>query len=105
MPEAGIGRAQHVLAQDGAVRVHERERGVVADGADIAAMVRQPLQLGHQRAQIARPWRDFDVQGRLDRMREGEPIGDGAVARPRAASFAARSIVAPVISNSMPLCT
>jgi hypothetical protein len=47
MAEARIRRAQHALAQDGEVGEQDRERGVVADGADIAEMIRQPLELGH----------------------------------------------------------
>ena len=52
MAEAGVRGAQHALAQDAAMRVHQRERGVVADRADIAEMIGEPLELGHQRAQI-----------------------------------------------------
>ena len=33
------------------MRVHQREGGVVADGADVAEMVGEALELGHQRAQ------------------------------------------------------
>ena len=43
--------AQHALAQGRRMGKHQREGRVVADGADIAEMVGQPLQLGHQRAQ------------------------------------------------------
>ena len=52
MAEAGVRGAQHALAQDAAMRMHEREGGVVADGADVAEMIGEPLELGHQRAQI-----------------------------------------------------
>ena len=80
MAEAGVGRAQHALAQDAALRMHEGERGVVADRADVAEMIGEPLELGHQRAQIARARRRFDVERRLDGVGEGDRIGDGAVA-------------------------
>ena len=60
--------------------MHERERCVVADGADVAEMVGQPLQLRHQRAQIGRARRHFDLQGGFGGQREGIGIGDRAVA-------------------------
>ena len=50
--EAGVGRAQHALAQDAALRVHDGKRRVVADGADVAEMIGEPFQLRHQRAQL-----------------------------------------------------
>ena len=62
MAEAGGGGAQHVLAQDAAMGMHERKRRVVADGADIAEMIGQPFELRHQRPQIARARRRFDVR-------------------------------------------
>ena len=80
MAETGGGGAQNLLAQDAAMRVHQRERGVVADGADIAEMVGQPLQFRHQRAQVTRPWWRLDVERGLDRLRKGDAVGDGAVA-------------------------
>ena len=46
--EARRRRAQHLLAQHAAVRVHEREGGVVADRADVAEVVGEPLELGHR---------------------------------------------------------
>ena len=49
--EAGVGDAQDVLAQDAAVGVNEREGSVVADCADVAEVVGEALELGHQRAQ------------------------------------------------------
>ena len=48
MTEADFGRAQNQLTQDTAMRVHDRERRVVADGADVAEMIRQPFELSHQ---------------------------------------------------------
>ena len=53
MPESGLGGAQRALAHRPAMGVHQRERGVVADRADVAEMVGEPLQFGHQRAQPA----------------------------------------------------
>ena len=63
------------------MRVHQRKRCVVADRADIAEMVRQPLQFRHQRPQELRARRRLDAERRFDRMREGDAISDGAVAR------------------------
>src|SRR5439155_972310 len=59
--EAGIRHAQDVLAQDAAVGMDEREGGVVADGADVAEMVGEALQLRHQRAQEDRARRRLDT--------------------------------------------
>ena len=94
------------LAQDAAVGVHQRERGVVADRADVAEMVGEPLELGHQRAQPDRARRRLDAERRLDGAGEGERIGDGAVARDAAGELRRalerrRRASAP----SMPLCT
>ena len=66
MSESGIRGAQHLLAQDAAMGVHERKRGVIADSADVAEMICQPFKLSHQRAQIVRAGGSFDVQRRLD---------------------------------------
>ena len=51
MSESEIGGAQHALAQNAAMGMHEREGGIVADGADIAEMIGEPFELGHQRSQ------------------------------------------------------
>ena len=48
-PKAASRRAQHALAQDAAMGVHQREGGVVADRADVAEMIGEALQFGHQR--------------------------------------------------------
>ena len=79
--EAGFGRAQDSFAQDSALRMHDRERSIVADRADVAEMIGQPLQLRHQRAQVNRARRHLDLQRRLGGLREGDRIGDRAVAR------------------------
>ena len=104
--EASLRRAQGALAQDAALRVNDRERGVVADRADVAEMVGEPLELRHQRAQIVRPPRHVDVERGFDGAGEGQRIGDRAVAggaarEPRAPSRAKRLSSA----SSMPLCT
>ena len=86
--------------------VHQRERRVVADRADVAEMIGEPLELGHQRAQPDRARRHLDAERRLDRAREGEGIGDRAVAAMRAGELrGARRAFAPRISASMPLWT
>jgi hypothetical protein len=79
--EAGLRHAQGVLAQNAAVRMHQRERRVVADGADIAEVVGDPLQLRHQRAQPRRAWRRLHAECRFCRLRKGDGIGHRAVAR------------------------
>jgi len=82
--ERSRGRAQCTLAQDAALRMHEGKRGVVADGADIAEMIGEPLQLRHQRAQIDCAWRRLYLQGRLRGLGESECISNRAVTgRPR----------------------
>ena len=78
--ETRIGGAQHALAQHAAMGVHERERRVVADRADVAHMVREPFELGHERAQPLCARRDIAAECRLRRPRKGDRIGDRAVA-------------------------
>ena len=78
--EADLGCAQAALAQNAGLRMHQRESGVVADSADVAEMVRQALELGHQRAQVERArWRRY-VQRGFGGLRKGVSISDGAVA-------------------------
>ena len=57
------------------------EGGVVADGADVAEMIGDPFQLGHQRAQPDGAWRRLQPERRLGGVRKGDGIGDCAVAR------------------------
>ena len=80
MAEAGVRDAQHVLAQDAAVCMDQREGGVIADGADVAQVVGETLQLRHKRAQPHRPHRRLAALRCLYPAREGERIGDRAVA-------------------------
>ena len=84
-PKQAKRGAQHALAQHGAMGEHEGEGGIVADGADIAEMVGEPLELRHQRAQPDRARRRLHAERRFDRAGEGERIGDRAVARDAAA--------------------
>src|SRR5579885_1739826 len=88
--ESGVGCAQHAFAQHAGMGVHQAEGGVVADRADVAEVVGEALELGHQGAQPDRPRRRFAVERGLGGAGESEGIGDGAVARgasgePRAA--------------------
>ena len=86
--------------------MHQRERGVVADGADVAEMIGEPLELGHQRAQIDGARRHLHLQRGLDGLREGKRIGDRAVAGGAAGELARpRRAWRRCISDSMPLCT
>src|SRR5215470_4093402 len=61
--------------------MHERERCVVADSTDVTEMIGEPFQLGHQSPQILRARRRFNFECRFDCMREGDAVGNGAVAR------------------------
>ena len=78
---------------------HDAQRCIVADGTEIADVVRQSLQLCHDTAQRDGAWRRFDAQGIFDGARKGEGISHGAVAgnaahaRSRAASRAASAQV------------
>src|SRR5262249_37804031 len=47
MVKAPICRPQDLLAQDAAMRVKQRKRGVVADGADVPEVIGEALELGH----------------------------------------------------------
>ena len=81
MPKARVRGPENLLAQNAAVGVHERERGIIADRPDIAEMVGEPLELRHQRAQIDRTRWNLDLHRCFQRMRKGERISDRAVAR------------------------
>ena len=81
MAESGVGCAQDALAQYAAMRVHQGERGVVADRADVAEMVGEPLEFRQQRAQPDCAVRHDKLQRRLGGLRKRIGIGDGAVAR------------------------
>ena len=50
------------------------------DGADIAEVIGEPFELGHERAQPHRAARDIDGVRSLDRARESERVGHRAVA-------------------------
>ena len=81
MTECAVGGAQDALTQDAAMRVHQRERGVVADGPDVAEMVGEPLELCEQGAQPNRAIRHRQIECRLTGPRKRVSIGDSAVAR------------------------
>src|SRR5260221_2009353 len=81
MAEAMPRRAQHPLAQDAAMGLHEGEGGVVADGADIAEVIGDALELRHHRAQPDGAAWYGEIERGLDGAREGERMGDRAVAR------------------------
>ena len=104
--EAGCGRAQDMLAQHRAMGVHEREGGVVADRADVAEMIGEAFEFGHQRAQPHRARRHLDTQGGLDGAREGV-ARRRPCCRPRCGRRVrpACSSEAPAIRDSIPLCT
>ena len=80
MAEGGLGRAQCALAPDAGMGVHQREGGVVADGAEIAEMIGDALDLGHQRAQPCRARRRRGAERGLDRAGIGEGVSDGQIA-------------------------
>ncbi|MCY1230220.1 hypothetical protein D9M72_426260 [compost metagenome] len=67
MTEGDVGGAQHTLAQHATMRMHEGEGGVVADRADVAEMVGEPFELGHERAQPDGARRDVELSRSLDR--------------------------------------
>ena len=81
MAEAGFGGAQHALTQHAGMRMHQRERSVVANRADVAKVVRKALEFRHQRAEPYCARWNADVQSAFDRAGESDRIGDGAVAR------------------------
>ncbi len=80
MAEAGVRGAQHALAQHRGMGVHQRERGVVADRADIAEVVGDALQFRHQGAQPDAARGRLDAKRAFHRPHESDRIGDGAVA-------------------------
>ena len=71
------------------MREHDRERGVVADGADVAEVVGHALKLCHQRAQPLGARRRRNGERRLDGLRECNGVGDRAVATRASGEFGA----------------
>jgi hypothetical protein len=63
MSEADIGRAEHAFSQDGAMRLHQRERSVIADRPDIAEMIGETLELSHERTHPLCAGRRLDAEG------------------------------------------
>ena len=72
MPKARVRGPENLLAQNAAVGVHERERGIIADRPDIAEMVGEPLELRHQRAQIDRTRWNLDLHRCFQRIGDDE---------------------------------
>jgi hypothetical protein len=60
--------------------VHQRKGGVVANGADVAEMIGEALELGHQAAKPMCAGRRLDPERGLDGAREGDAVGDRGVA-------------------------
>jgi hypothetical protein len=58
---------------------HERKSGIIADRADIAEMVGETLELGHERTQPVRARRRLDAERGLGGAGERQSIGDRAV--------------------------
>ena len=81
MAEGGACCAQHALAQHAAMRVHQCEGGIVADGADVAEMVGEPLEFCQQRAQKHGAIRHGKIQSDFGRARKRVGVSYGAVAR------------------------
>ncbi len=80
MAESGLGGAQGLFAQNRAMRLHQRERSVIADRADVADVVGESLDLGRDGAKPMRAHRRLDPQRRFGRAREGDLVSDRAVA-------------------------
>src|SRR5271166_2091572 len=80
MAEGGLSRAQGPLAQHAAMGVHQRKGGVVADGADVAEMIGEALELRHQAAKPVCARGRLDPERGLDGAREGDAVGDRRVA-------------------------
>src|SRR5258706_11739712 len=76
MAEARARSAQDLLAQQAAAGMHDAEGRVVADGADIAEVVRQALEFARERPQPRRARWNLSVERILDRARVSERVGD-----------------------------
>ncbi len=102
MPKVRDRRRQHAFAEDAAMGVDDRERGVVADRPDIAQMVGDPLELGHDAAQDLGAWRRINLHRPLDRAGEGEAVGTVESRRCAPPLFAARSMSVSLSSRRCP---
>ena len=99
MAEGDGTGAQHLFAQDGALRVHHRERSVVANRADVTQVIRDPLELGHHRAQPHRARRRVELECRLHGASEDKRIRHRAV--PGHARRNSRSIVDRFVAQQL----
>ena len=85
-PKAACGGAQGPLAQHAAMGVHQRKGGVVANGADVAEMIGEALELRHQAAQPMRarraPRSRARPRPRARRRRCRRPSSRRSLARP-----------------------
>ena len=79
-PKALAG-SQNPLTQSGHVRLHQREGGVAADGADVAEMIGEAFQFGHYGPQGLRAFRDRGASGGLCCTCKSQRVADSAVAR------------------------
>ena len=61
MAEDLVTRGKHPLTKDAAVGVQQRKGGVIADGTDVAEMVGDSLELGHDSADDLCAQRHHDV--------------------------------------------
>ncbi len=80
MAEANVRRPQAALAQDAGLRMHQDERGVVADRADVAEVIGEPFELGHQGAQKNGARRNLHLSRSFDCIRKRKRVRDRAVA-------------------------
>jgi hypothetical protein len=72
--------AQSPLSQDATMGKHQRKGGVIADGADVAEMIGEALNLSHETAQRMSAGGRFDPERRLNRAGERDAVGDCRIA-------------------------
>jgi hypothetical protein len=81
MAEDLLGDTQPVFAQARELRESERQRGVVAERAEVAEVRGDPLALEQQRAQPPRALGDGCAGGGFERHAVGPRVGDRRIAR------------------------
>ena len=80
MAEALVRHSKHMFAQKAELGMQHGERSIVAYGTEIAKVIRQSFQFGHERPQPHGALWNVGSKRCLGCPRKGQSVGHGAVA-------------------------
>ncbi len=81
MTESCVRCGKHSLAENAAMSVNQRERRIVAYGADVAKVIGNAFEFGHDAAQDSGAPRSLNAERRFDGVREREAECDRRIPR------------------------